>query len=128
VLSRVVFLAARWGKGDGRIAGAMVGAFLGGVVGNEIGKRMDENDRRAAIEAEYRVLETGRAGTATPWRNPNSGHYENIVPGRPYMANAQHCRTYTHTIFQIPQMNCQFDGVPGRFCYKNQCDTNITTS
>ena len=26
---------------------------------------------------------------------------------------------------RISQMNCQFEDVPGRFCYKNQCDTII---
>ena len=92
-------LGSQIGKGNGRIAGAAVGAFLGGVVGHEIGRRMDEVDRRAAMEAEYRALETGRAGTATPWRNPKSGHYGTIVPGKPYVANARHCRTYTHTIY-----------------------------
>lgn len=92
-------LGSQVGKGSGRVAGAAVGAFLGGVVGNEIGRRMDEVDRRAAMEAEYRALETGAAGTAVPWRNPNSGHYGNVVPGQPYMANSQHCRTYTHTIY-----------------------------
>ncbi len=92
-------LGSTLGKGDGRVAGAMVGAFLGGVVGNEIGKRMDEVDRRAAMEAEYRALETGPAGTAIPWRNPKTGHYGNVVPSKPYMANSQHCRTYTHTIY-----------------------------
>ncbi len=28
---------------------------------------------------------------------------------------------------RIPQINCQFDDVLGRFCYKNQCNTIITT-
>ena len=27
---------------------------------------------------------------------------------------------------RIPQMNCQFDDVQARFCYKNQCNTIIT--
>lgn len=92
-------LGSQIGKGSGRVAGAAVGAFLGGVVGNEIGRRMDEVDRRAAMEAEYQALETGRTGTATPWRNPNTGRYGTVVPGKPYMANSQHCRTYTHTIY-----------------------------
>ena len=29
---------------------------------------------------------------------------------------------------RIPQMDYQFDDLLGRFCYKNQCDTNTTTS
>ena len=28
---------------------------------------------------------------------------------------------------RIPQMNCQFDDMHERFCYKNQCNTIITT-
>ncbi len=31
------------------------------------------------------------------------------------------------TSARIPQMNCKFDDVLGRFCYKNQCNTIITT-
>ena len=29
---------------------------------------------------------------------------------------------------RIPQMGYQFNALRGRFCYKNQCDTNTTTS
>ncbi|GBE44835.1 MAG TPA: glycine zipper 2TM domain-containing protein [Rhizobiales bacterium] len=107
-------IGSQVGSGDGRIAGAAVGAFLGGVVGNEIGRRMDEADRRAAMEAEYRALETGRAGIATPWRNPNSGLYGTVVPGRPYKAAGAHCRTYTHTIY----INGRPETMNGRACRK----------
>lgn len=107
-------IGSQVGKGNGRIAGAAVGAFLGGVVGNEIGRRMDEADRRAAMEAEYRALETGRAGIATPWRNPNSGLYGTVVPGRPYKAAGAHCRTYTHTIY----INGRPETMNGRACRK----------
>jgi len=107
-------IGSQVGKGKGRIAGAVVGAFLGGAVGHEIGRRMDEADRRAAMEAEYRALETGRTGIATPWRNPNSGHYGTVIPGKPYMVAGAHCRTYSHTIY--------IDGRPetlsGRACRK----------
>ena len=92
-------LGSQIGKGKGKVAGAIAGAFLGGVVGNEIGRRMDEVDRRAAMEAEYRALETGRSGTATPWRNPNTGNYGTVVPGQPYKSAGADCRTYTHTIY-----------------------------
>ena len=107
-------IGSQVGKGKGKVAGAIAGAFLGGVVGNEIGRRMDEADRRAAMEAEYRALETGRAGASIPWRNPNSGHYGNVVPGQPYKTAGAHCRAYTHTIY--------IDGRPetlsGRACRK----------
>lgn len=105
-------LGSQVGKGSGRVAGAAVGAFLGGVVGNEIGRRMDEVDRRAAMEAEYRALETGRTGTVTPWRNPNTGHYGNVVPGAPYKQNALDCRSYTHTIY----IDGRPETISGRAC------------
>lgn len=92
-------IGSQVGKGSGRVAGAMAGAFLGGVVGHEIGRHLDEADRRAAMEAEYRALEYGQTGNPTPWRNPDSGHYGRVVPGKPYMEAQRHCRTYTHTIY-----------------------------
>ena len=107
-------IGSQVGKGKGRIAGAVVGAYLGGVVGNEIGKRMDEVDRRAAMEAEYRALETGRTGTATTWRNPNTGHYGTVVPGKPYMVASAHCRTYSHTIY----IDGRAETLSGRACRK----------
>ena len=33
-----------------------------------------------------------------------------------------------HVLTRIPQMDYQFDDLLGRFYYKNQCDTNTTTS
>ena len=107
-------LGSQVGKGKGQIAGAVAGAFLGGVVGNEIGRRMDEADRRAAMEAEYRALETGRTGASTPWRNPNSGHYGTVVPGQPYKLAGADCRPYTHTIY----MDGRPETLTGRACRK----------
>lgn len=107
-------LGSQVGKGKGKIAGAIAGAFLGGVVGNEIGRSMDEADRRAAMEAEYRALETGRSGTATQWRNPNSGHYGSVVPGQPYKLAGADCRAYTHTIY----INGRPETLTGRACRK----------
>lgn len=87
------------GKGKGRVLATVAGAVIGGVVGSEIGKALDENDRRAAAEAEYYALEKGQSGDATPWRNPDSGRHGVVVPERPYKLRAQDCRDYTHTIY-----------------------------
>ena len=89
----------QFGSGGGRVAATAVGAVVGGIVGHEIGRSMDDADRRAAQEAEYRALEYGRVGSETPWRNSRSGHYGQVVPGQPYLAGNRHCRTYAHTIF-----------------------------
>lgn len=87
------------GKGSGRVVATAIGAVVGGIVGSEIGRSLDEADRRRAQEAEFRALEYGQPGVASPWRNPNSGRYGNVVPGRPYKLHGQNCREYTHTIY-----------------------------
>lgn len=87
------------GKGKGKAVATVVGAVVGGIVGSEIGRYMDEADRRAAARAEYFALERGVSGEATPWRNPDSGHYGSVVPGRPYEREARNCRDYTHTVY-----------------------------
>ena len=35
--------------------------------------------------------------------------------------------TVEYLLPRIPQMDCQFDDLLGRFCYKNQCNTIIAT-
>ncbi len=87
------------GKGSGKVLATVAGAVVGGIVGSEIGKSLDENDRRAAADAEYRALESGYSGKATPWRNPDSGRHGVIVPKPPYQVRGQNCRDYTHTIY-----------------------------
>ena len=87
------------GKGRGRTAATVVGAVVGGLVGTQIGRALDEQDRRAAAEAEYTALESGQSGVGTPWRNPDSGHYGMVVPGRPYQNGGNNCRDYSHTVY-----------------------------
>jgi len=93
------FIGNQFGDGQGRAVATAVGAVIGGIVGSEIGRALDEADRQAAARAEYAALEEGRSGAATPWRNPDSGHYGEVVPSRPYRQRGQNCRDYTHTIY-----------------------------
>ncbi len=87
------------GKGKGRIATTAIGAVIGGIVGSEIGRSLDEQDRRLAQQAEYSALERGRSGERTPWRNPDSGHYGEVIPSPPYRRGDIDCRDYTHKIY-----------------------------
>jgi len=89
----------QFGKGDGKVLATALGAVVGGIVGSEIGKSLDDNDRRLAQEAEFASLERGQSGVGQPWRNPDSGHYGMVVPGKPYKRAEQDCRDYTHTIY-----------------------------
>ena len=92
-------IGAQFGKGEGRIVAATIGALAGGLIGANIGRSLDEADRQAALEAEYRALEDGPSGRAVAWDNPDSGHRGEVIPGPAYEVNSLNCRDYAHTIF-----------------------------
>lgn len=92
-------LGSAVGKGKGKIAAAAVGAVVGGIVGSEIGRSLDKQDRLLAQRAEYAALESGRSGERTPWRNPDSGRYGEVIPSPPYKRGGYDCRDYTHKIY-----------------------------
>jgi surface antigen len=93
-------IGSQFGGGTGeRVAAGLAGAAIGGMIGNRIGAGMDDEDKRLAYEAQVQALESGRSGTAVPWRNPDSGRYGSVVPGRAYQANGLQCRQYAHTIY-----------------------------
>ena len=87
------------GKGGGRVAATAIGAVVGGIVGSEIGRYMDQQDRMLAQQAEFEALERGQSGQPRQWRNPDNGHYGEIVPTRPYRRGVADCRDYTHKIY-----------------------------
>lgn len=89
----------QFGQGSGRVAATAAGALIGGLIGSEIGRSLDEADRQAAYEAQLRAMESGAPGAPVQWRNPNTGHYGEIVPGPTYQVNAYNCRDYTHTVY-----------------------------
>lgn len=94
------------GDGRGRVLATVAGAVVGGIIGSEIGRQLDERDREMAREAEYAALERGQSGVPREWRNPDSGHYGEIVPSKPYKRGSNDCRDYTHTVY--------IDGKPER--------------
>jgi len=89
----------QFGSGGGRVAATVAGAVVGGLIGGAIGRDLDERDRQLAYQAEYYALENSRTGAAHEWRNPESGRYGYVTPGRPYQSGGYDCRDYTHTIY-----------------------------
>lgn len=87
------------GNGTGRVLATVAGAFVGGIVGHSIGQSLDEQDRRLAQEAEYAALESGQSGVARPWRNPDNGHYGEVIPKRTYRRDSYDCRDFEHTVY-----------------------------
>lgn len=87
------------GSGTGRVLATVAGAFVGGVVGHSIGQSLDEQDRMLAQEAEYAALESGESDVPRSWRNPDNGHYGEVVPSRSYRRNERDCRDFRHTVY-----------------------------
>jgi surface antigen len=88
----------QFGQGAGRALATVGGAVVGGLIGNAIGKDLDEEDRRRAMEAEYRALEY-EDDRPVRWRNERSGHYGYVKPRRTYRSAGLRCREYEHTIY-----------------------------
>ncbi len=87
------------GKGTGRVFATAAGAVIGGIVGSEIGRKLDEEDRRAAMEAEYAALEEEELGRRHEWENPRSGHRGEVVMQREFERDGRRCREYEHKIY-----------------------------
>lgn len=86
----------QFGSGSGRAFATATGIVLGGLIGSEIGRDMDEADRKAAMEAEYRALEYDEE---SKWRNTESGHYGSIAPRKSYRREGRICREYEHRVY-----------------------------
>ena len=83
--------------GNARIAGAAAGTLLGAFLGNEAGKSLDRADSLYASRAESTALEYAPAGSATPWRNPDTDSYGSVTPTRTYEAyGGSYCREFLH--------------------------------
>ena len=92
-------IGSQIGSGSGQVIATAVGAVAGGLIGMEVGRVLDERDRRLAMEAEVQALEYAQAGRPIEWRNPDSGHYGEVVVGPGYQVNALDCRDYTHSVY-----------------------------
>lgn len=87
------------GKGNGNIVATAVGGVLGAVLGNQIGSALDERDQLLVGQTTNNVLETGPSYQPTQWRNPDNGHYGEVVAQPAYTQNNTQCRDFTQTIF-----------------------------
>jgi surface antigen len=83
----------------GSTATVIGSTLLGGLIGGAVGDRMDAADKRQAQAATTKALETAPSGTATQWKNPDSGHYGSVTPVRTYQTQSgQYCREYRQTV------------------------------
>lgn len=68
-----------------------------GLLSGELGAGLDDKATAMAAGAEYRALETGKAGSAVTWKASDTV-YGSVTPQQPYAVGSTNCRRYTHTI------------------------------
>ena len=69
----------------------------GAIIGQQIGTGLDATSIRAALQAEYDALETGKPGQNINWAGSN-GLTGFVTPQQTYQVGSQNCRRYIHTI------------------------------
>ncbi|WP_048649132.1 RT0821/Lpp0805 family surface protein [Nitratireductor soli] len=79
-------------------AGVVTGIEGGGLVNGTLGTSLSRLQRRLAMEAEYRALESTPPGQDVSWRDAASGRAGMVRAAQPYRVGSQDCRQYTHTI------------------------------
>ncbi len=91
-------LGSTIGGGSGKVVAIGIGALLGGIIGSEVGKSLDRADRAYMQRTTQQSLETGRTGSTSSWRNPDSGHGGTVTPQRTYETARGPCREYQQTV------------------------------
>lgn len=86
------------GLSDESAAAAVTNATFGGMIGARLGAKLNDEDRRLALEAQLVALDRGAPGAPVPWRNPASGRFGNIVAGPAYNQKGLQCRGFSHTV------------------------------
>lgn len=80
------------------VAGTILGQLGSGLIGT-IGAGLSEDERRSALEAEYRALERTPSGQAVAWSGSDASRRGEVVAAQPYRVGSQDCRQYTHSVF-----------------------------
>ncbi|HEX6111494.1 MAG TPA: RT0821/Lpp0805 family surface protein [Geminicoccaceae bacterium] len=91
-------LGAQVGDGAGQLAATAAGTLVGAWLGSEVGSSLDRADRLHSQQATYTALEHNPTGTASTWRNPDTGHYGAVTPTRTYKTAERDCRDYEQTV------------------------------
>ncbi|MCP5152130.1 MAG: glycine zipper 2TM domain-containing protein [Ectothiorhodospiraceae bacterium] len=92
-------IGSRIGSGGGNKVAIGAGVLAGGLLGNRIGRNLDCRDRQMHGAAAQDAFEYQRSGTASTWRNPDSGNEGAITPTRTYQrADGRYCRDFQQTI------------------------------
>ncbi len=97
-------IGSQFGGGSGQLVTTALGGFLGGWAGSDIGRSMDEDDKRYAAQAHEQAFVSGQT---MRWKNPDSGNYGTVQPGRngTDTASGAYCREFQTIIVVEGQRN-----------------------
>lgn len=76
---------------------AFVRALDGGLVSQIQGANLGTEDKKLALQAEYKALEDAPGGQPVPWSGA-TGVSGSVVAATPYQVGTQNCRQYTQTV------------------------------
>ncbi len=80
-------------------AKSVIGPLGNGLISANVVAKLDDADRKRALEAEYKALEYSPAGQKVEWRSASGTRSGEVTPAQPYQVGSQNCRSYTHTIY-----------------------------
>ncbi len=77
---------------------AVIDALNGGIIDPTVSATLSADDRRKALEAEYRALEVAPSGQIVAWRGSQRAISGEVYAAQPYEVGSQNCRQYVHKI------------------------------
>jgi surface antigen len=92
------YLGSQVGSGFGKTAATIAGASVGALFGSAIGRKLAEGDVNFMSHATQQTLETSPSGSATAWRNPDTGRAGSVVAGPAQEQDGRPCRPFEQTI------------------------------
>lgn len=92
------YLGSQVGTGFGKTAATIAGASVGALFGSAIGRKLAEGDINLMGQAAQQTLETSPSGSATAWRNPDTGRAGSVVAGPASEQAGRPCRPIEQTI------------------------------
>jgi surface antigen len=92
------WLGSQVGSGAGQTVATIAGASMGALFGSAIGRKLVEGDLNLMGQATQQTLETSPTGSATAWRNPDTGRAGSVVAGPSYEQDSRPCRPFEQTL------------------------------
>ncbi|MEM6461265.1 MAG: hypothetical protein AAF724_05045 [Pseudomonadota bacterium] len=81
-------------------APAVIDALNGGIIDPTVSARLSADDRRRALEAEYRALEVAPSGQVISWTGRDGRISGEVFAAPPYEVGSQNCRQYVHKVVE----------------------------